>query len=366
MKAWRVYSIGDMRLENEPIPEAKPGWVVAKVRVVQGSVTEAQMALGIYDFEKISKIIQEKAPVKLFGHEICAQVVEVGKGVTNVKARDRVASRSRMPCHQCNLCLAGHPEWCRKGPTLGMQLPGGFTEFVALPAEILVKLPDTVSDSEGACIQPSTGSAGAVAAARIQMGDTIVVLGQGCMGNYAMQIARCSGAGKLITTDVRDETLELSRQLGADHVIDARKDDPKKKIMELTNGIGADIVFDAAGGSPKAGLSGDHTLLTSFEVVRDEGKVVQIANIEGPVTLDISRLRRKGLQYLTPTGASEGLMQYVVDLVATKRLQLKPLIRHVLEGLENAPRALEMTANKAKYGIINPVQVVVSKDSPQV
>lgn len=361
MKAWRVYSIGDMRLEEEPMPKAKPGWVVAKVRVVQGSVTEAQRALGIYDFEKIGKIIKEKAPVKLFGHEMCAQVVEVGEGVSNVKAGDRVAARSRMPCHQCNLCLAGYPERCHKGPSLGQQLPGGLAEFVALPAELLVKLPETVSDSEGACIQPSAGSTGAVACAEIQMGDTVVVLGQGCMGNYAMQVARCSGAGRVITTDVRDETLELSRQLGADYVIDARKEDPKKKIMELTNGIGADIVFDAAGGSPKAGLSGDQTLLTSFEVVRDEGRVVQIAHIEGAVTLDIKRLRTKGIQYVMMRGSSDDLMRHTVDLVASKRLQLKPLIRHVLEGLENGARALEMTANKAKYGIINPVQVVVSK-----
>ena len=117
MKAWRVHDIGDMRLEDEPMPEAKPGWVVAKVRVVQASVTEAQMALGIYDFEKSAKS-SRKRPCKLFGHEICAQVVEVGEGVTTVKAGDRVSRRSRMPCHQCNLCLAGHPEWCRKGPIL--------------------------------------------------------------------------------------------------------------------------------------------------------------------------------------------------------------------------------------------------------
>jgi len=116
MKAWRVHNIGDMRLEDESMPEAKPGWVVAKVRVVQGSVTEAQMALASTT-SRSQQIIKERAPVRLFGHEICVQVVEVGEGVTNLKAGDRVASRSRMPCHQCNLCLAGHPEWCRKGPT---------------------------------------------------------------------------------------------------------------------------------------------------------------------------------------------------------------------------------------------------------
>ena len=95
-----------------------------------------------------------------------------------------------------------------------MRLPVELRNLWPCPLRLLVKLPDTVSDSEGACIEPSTGSAGAVAAAGIRMGDTIVVLGQGCIGNYAMQIARCSGAGRLITTDVRAETLELSRQWG--------------------------------------------------------------------------------------------------------------------------------------------------------
>ena len=364
MKAWRWYGFNDMRLEEEPVPEVKPGWVVAKVKVVQASVTEAQRAMGIPTggIETIRELIEKEAPVKLFGHELCVQIVQVGDGVADLKIGNRVAARTRVPCHQCNICLVGHPEWCHRGPVLGRHIPGGFAEFVALPAEILVRLPDSIGDSEGATIQPSSSAVDAVATANIEMGDTVVVLGQGCMGSYAMQIAKCSGAGKVITTDIRDEALELSKQMGADYVIDARKDDPKEKVMEITNGIGADIVFEAAGGDPRVGLAGDKTLLTSFEIVRDEGKVVQIAYQGARVTLDIDRIREKGVKYLTPRVGSKRLLQHTVDLVATKRLQLKPLITHVLEGLENAPQAIEMTLNKAKNNMMNPAQVVVSRD----
>jgi len=145
-------------------------------------------------------------------------------------------------------------------------------------------------------------------------------------------------------------------------VIDARKDDPKKVVMEITNGIGGDIIFEAAGGNPSVGLAGDKTLLTSFEIVRDEGKVVQVAYQGAQVALDIDRIRGKGVKYFTPGVGSKRLLQHTVDLVAAKKLQLKPLITHVLEGLENAPQAIEMTLHKAKHKMMNPAQVVVSRD----
>jgi threonine dehydrogenase-like Zn-dependent dehydrogenase len=73
------------------------------------------------------------------------------------KVGDRVAAMSTAPCHECPACLAGRPEYCRNGQLLGRHIPGGFAEYVALPAEILVKLPPSVDDNEGASIQPASG-----------------------------------------------------------------------------------------------------------------------------------------------------------------------------------------------------------------
>ncbi|MFH1639094.1 MAG: alcohol dehydrogenase catalytic domain-containing protein [Chloroflexota bacterium] len=364
MKAWRWYAFGDMRLEEEPMPAAMPGWVVTRVKVAQASVTDAERAKGIHtgDIDLIRRLIQEKAPIKLFGHELCAEVVEVGEGVSGFRVGDRVAAMSTAPCHECSVCRSGHHEWCRHGLLLGRHIPGGFAEFVALPADILVRLPDTVSNHEGASIQPASEAVSGVATAGIRMGDTIAVLGQGCMGNYIMQIARYSGAGKVITTDVRDEALKLSRELGADCVLDARKNNMEKTILEITGGIGADIVFEAAGGDPGVGLAGERTISTAFEVVREGGTVVQIAFFDADVKMNINRLRRKGVRYLMLPPPSRRLLQHTVDLVATGRLELKPLITHVLEGLEKVPEAIEMSLNKARYKLMNPAQVVVSGD----
>lgn len=363
MKAWRWYDLGDMRLEDIPRPQAKPGWVVGKVKVVQASVTEAQAALGLAtsSTERTRKMIRERAPVQLFGHELCAEIVELGEGVTGVRVRDRVAAGLALPCHECEMCRAGYTEMCPNRLHLGSQIPGAFAEYVALPAEILIVLPAAIDDNEGACMQPASSCLSAVNRARIEMGDTVAVLGQGIMGNYAMQVSRLAGAGKVITVDVKDDALALSAQLGADIAIDSRKMDPVKAVLELTGGIGADVVFEAAGGSPEAGLAGSKTLLQAFQMVRPGGRVVQIAFQNAPVTLNINSLRGKGIEYVMPQQPSARLVNHTVNLVAARRFQLAPLITHVLDGLDKVPQAFEMTANKGKFNIINPAQVVVSR-----
>lgn len=363
MKAWRWYAFGDFRLEEEPMPVTKPGWVLLKVRVAQASVTDAQRAMGFHtgDIGLIQGLIEKYAPIKLFGHELCAEVIEPGPGVKAFKPGDRVAAMSTAPCHECPACLSGHPEYCRKALLLGRHIPGGFAEYVALPADILVNLPPSVNDNEGASIQPASESVSGVAAADIKMGDRVAVLGQGCMGNYVMQIANYSGAGKVICTDVRDEALKLSRDLGAHVVIDARQGDVVKEIIEATDGVGADVVFECAGGEPKAGLAGTRTLSAAFEAVREGGTVVQIAFFDADVNLDLNRLRRKGIRYIFLPPPSAKLLQHTVDLVATGKLKLTPLITHVLQGLDKVPQAIDMSLNKGKYQLMNPAQVVVSE-----
>ncbi|MBI2908553.1 MAG: alcohol dehydrogenase catalytic domain-containing protein [Chloroflexi bacterium] len=363
MKAWRFHGIGDMRLDEVPYPELKPDWVILKPRVVQPSVSEAQRAVGlaISGTETFKKLLAEKAPIALFGHEFCAKVVEVGADVTNVRVGERVAVESRVPCHQCRLCLGGSPWLCRKGPSMGRHIAGGFAEYTTVPAEILEVLPESVTDNEGACIQPLTGAVKSIAAARIQLGDTVAVIGQGPMGLYCLQLARVSGAGKIIGVDVRQESLALSRQLGADYTVNAREVDPVKAVLEYTEGIGADVVFEAAGGSPQQGLAGTTTLPQAMAMVRDLGKVVQVAWIGNSVTCPIDSWRERGITYLTSESCPPKLTKWAVHLVATKRVQLAPLISHVLEGLDKVPEAFHITSHKSEYKATNPAQVVVSK-----
>ncbi|MFO0339559.1 MAG: zinc-binding dehydrogenase, partial [Acidobacteriota bacterium] len=360
MKAWRFYGFGDMRMDEVPVPELKPGHVLVKVLCVQPSVTEAQLAFGIRTlaYEKIKKRLETEAPVQLFGHEYCVRIVETGPGVGRFRAGDRVAARAKLPCQQCSFCESGKSALCRKGPIIGFQLPGCFAEYAVLPEIALTLVDDRISDSEAACLQSLSDSVASVETAELRIGDTAVFFGQGSMGLECMQIARVSGAGKIIAVDVRREALEVSRELGADHVINAAETDSVAAILDLTGGNGADVVFECAGGSPKQGLAGTRSLMQAIDSVRSGGKLVGVSWFGAPLEVDIDLLRERSVRYLFPDISTLEHLEHTVGLVASGRVRLKPAIRHVLQGLEQVPQAFEITANKSKYQAMNPAQVV--------
>ena len=338
----------------------RPGHVVAEPLCVQPSVTEAQLAFGIptLAYETIKRRLETEAPVQLFGHEFCARVLEVGEGVTRVRPGDRVAARAKLPCGSCPFCRDGRNHLCRKGPIIGFQLPGCFAERALLPEIALVHVDDRISDSEAACLQSLSDSVAAVETAGIKIGDSVAIYGQGSMGLECLQIARSSGAGLIVTVDVRDEACQVSRELGADVALNARDDDPVAAIRELTGGNGADVVFECAGGSPKQGLAGTRSLEQAIESVRSGGKLVGVSWFGAPMELDVDFLRERSLRFLFPDISTLAHLEHTVRLVASGRVRLKPTITHVLHGLESVPQAFEITANKGKYQAINPAQVV--------
>ncbi|MBI2872391.1 MAG: zinc-binding dehydrogenase [Chloroflexi bacterium] len=363
MKAWQFHTLEDWRLEDVPDPKPGPGEVVVRVRVVQPSVTEVvRRALGpTPGVDKIPQLLKERAPRRFFGHEWSGDVVAVGQGVTAFKPGERVAAiTSRPPCRKCYFCREGKEELCHTGGQVGIDIPGCFAQYAALPQDCIIHIPDSLDYNEGATIQPLHTCMTSVSVANIELGDTIAILGQGVMGLGTLQIARASGAGTIITTDIRDANIKLSRQLGADHVINAAKDDPVAAIRELTGGVGPDIVYDAASGSPEQGLSGFETFKQAVQVVRDAGKVVQIALVTGPLPVETGFVRRKNIQLMWPGSIPHKQERHIVYLVSTGRVTPKLLINKTLKGLENAPEAFTITGNKAAYGAINPCQVVVA------
>ncbi len=363
MRAWRFYNFNDLRLDDIPDPACRPGHVIVEPLCVQPSVTEAQLAFGVRTlaYEKIKRRLETEAPVQLFGHEFSARIVEIGAGVKGYSLGDRVAARAKLPCGDCPLCHSERSHLCRRGPIIGFQLPGCFSERAILPEIALVKLDERISDSEGACLQSLSDSVASVETAAMALGDSVVVFGQGSMGLECMQIARLSGAGQIITVDVRDEACRVSKELGADHALNAMSCDPIAAIRDLTGGNGADVVFECAGGSPHQGLAGSKTVMQAVEAVRSGGKIVGVSWFGQPLEIDIDLLRERSLRYLFPDISTRGHLAHTVHLVASGRVRLKPMITHVLEGLEKVPEAFAITAHKGKYKAINPAQVVIHR-----
>jgi threonine dehydrogenase-like Zn-dependent dehydrogenase len=363
MKAWRFYAFGDMRLDEIELGACPPDHVLVEPLVVQPSITEALLAFGIptLAYDNIKGRLETDAPLQLFGHEFCARILEVGSEVMGYQPGDRVAARAKLPCGDCPMCRLERSDDCRLGPIIGFQLPGCFAERALLPALALVKVDDRISDSEAATLQSLSDSIAGVETAQIRPGESVAVFGQGSMGIESMQAARACGAGQLITVDVRAEACQMSLELGADHAINANEDDPVEAIRDLTGGEGADVVFECAGGSVKLGLAGDRTLKQAIYAVRSGGRLVGVSWFGAPVELDVDVLRERSLRYIFPDISSQAHLEYTVRLVATGRINMKPTIRHVLEGIDKVPEAFEITANKGKYGAINPAQVVLAE-----
>ena len=188
-----------------------------------------------------------------------------------------MAARAKLPCGACPFCRDGRNHLCRKGPIIGFQLPGCFAERALLPEIALVQVDDRISDSEAACLQSLSDSVAAVETAEIKVGDSVAIYGQGSMGLECLQIARTSGAGMIVTVDVREEACRVSGELGADVAVNARDVDPVTAIRELTGGNGADIVFECAAGARSKGLAGTRSLRQAIESVRSGGKLVGVS-----------------------------------------------------------------------------------------
>lgn len=344
MKAWRTHAYGDMRLEDVPEPTPRPGWVKVRIRVVQPSVTEIVLFHGerTYGYDLVAQALAG-GPAQLFGHEFSGEVVALGAGVTTLRVGDRVTARG------------SHPDGI-----VGFHYPGALAEFGVFPESLFVVLPPHVDDCEGAAIQPLTDAVAAVHAGALRLGDTVVVIGLGSMGLGCLQVARTGGAGQVIGVARREASLALARELGADVVVAAEREDPVDVVRRLTGGRGADVVFETAAGPASRGLAGDATIRQAGAMVRDEGTVVGVAFTEGALPLPLDVYRMRGLRFVCPSVLDRRLFETTVRLVATGRVRLKPTIGCVLDGIERVPEAFAMTADKAKYGLVNPAQVRIS------
>jgi len=342
MKVWRTYGINDMRLEDDSIPEVRPGWLLARVKVFQPSITEVQRFLGISkrDLGAMKEMIDTTGPV-ISGHEVCA-VVEAIVDDCDLKVGDRVAY------------------FHHKGRVAGRHYPGCFAEYYLLPLNSAAKMDPAIADIEGPSLQPFSSCVRAVKDADVEIGETVVIFGQGLMGTNITQLCHLTGAGRVIGVDVRDQCLHIASKLGADVTINASQQDPVQAILDLTGGEGVDVAFECAAGSPEVGLSGSKTLFDAIGAVRQSGRLVEVAFFHDKVTIDPNLLRAKRIKYIFPDEATKADMEMGIQLTAQGKIRLKPSITHVLHGIEKLPEAIDITANKAQHGAINPAVVVVS------
>jgi L-iditol 2-dehydrogenase len=209
-------------------------------------------------------------------------VVEVGSGVKKYRPGDRVAASHHVPCQTCPYCLSGHPTVCDTLRQTNFH-PGGFAELVRLPAinvdRGVYPLPDGMSYEAATFIEPLACVLRAQRTARLQPGQTVLVLGSGISGVLHIQLARSLGAGRIFATDVSPFRLQAARELGADQSWEARDFSPEA-LRAANEGRLADLVLVCTGALP--------ALQQSLAAVERGGTILFFAPTDQGVTLPIS------------------------------------------------------------------------------
>lgn len=364
MRAAVLKGFGQLNLAEIADPDCGPDDVIIEVRCVQPSVTECMLVAG--DPVAYHDLLADQlaaGPVQFGGHEFSGVVRQVGSAVHSVCLGDRVTAVESSSCGSCVACQRGRSEYCSQPRVIGFNRPGAFAELVAVPAESVVQLPSGMSFSAGAALQPLAGAVHAHAALAVQPGESVLVIGGGVMGLLGVAVARLGNASTIVLATRSQRKRELALEFGADLAVEA--DQVPATAAAVTDGLGFDVVVETAGGSPSVGLAGTSTLDTAVRAVRRGGRVAMVSVLPNRCEFPAGLLRQKAVTLVHPLAgagyyaATTRVFDHCAHLVGTGRVDVERLVTHRLEGLETLPKALEITADKARYGAINPAQVLL-------
>ena len=240
-KTFYMTDIEKLEVGEAPMPRIGADDVLIKVRSVGicGSDLHYYREGAIGDFKVGFPFI--------LGHEAAGIVEEVGENVTSLKKGDRVCMEPGVPCMKCEECLSGHYNLCRDVRFWATPpYDGVLSEYVAHPAAFTFKIPDNMSFTEGALVEPLAIGLHACNMGGVKLGQTVAILGAGCIGLVTLLAAKAYGATQIIVGDVLEKRLNKARELGA-VAINTAEEDFAAKVMELTGGRGADVCIDCAG-----------------------------------------------------------------------------------------------------------------------
>ena len=328
MKVAKWYNNNDIRIENMPKP--KPGRNEILVKVI---------SCGICGSDTVEWYRLPRAPL-IPGHEFGAEVVETGGSVTEFKPGDRVFVAPKVPCMNCYYCKKGHHPVCSN---VADRLPGGFAEYVLVPASIVTYgtyiLPDTISYDQSTFIEPLACVVRAQNLSAIQEEQTVLVIGCGMSGLLHVKLGKAKNC-KIIATDINAQKLVYAERAGADVTIDAGENVPE--ILLARNGRKADVVILCA-----AALSAVEQAWNSV----DKGGTIVFFTVPAPdkkVEIPLNYFWTREVKILTsyycgPPDILEAIQllqkgTIIVDDLITHKLPLDDIVKGyqlVIEGKES-------------------------------
>ena len=272
MKAARFYGRGDIRIDDVPEPQVRPGAVKVEVQWCGICGTDLHEYLDGPIFAPTAEaphpLTGESVPITL-GHEFAGIVAEVGDGLTDVRVGDRVVVEPYIICGHCDACMNGRYNVCQTLGFVGLSgFGGGFSQYVVAERRWIHPLGDLGTDV-GALIEPLAVAYHAVRLSGAQPQHTALVFGAGPIGLVTTAALKAAGLGQVLVVEPADVRKEKAKVAGADVVVDPKEADVVATVNELTQGRGADVSFECAGV--------DRVLKTAILSTRAGGTCVNVA-----------------------------------------------------------------------------------------
>lgn len=283
MRALRYYGNHDIRVEDIPEPEVRPG--TAKIEVAYVGICGSDL----HEFldgpiftptqDTPHSLSGEKAPITM-GHEYSGVIAEVGEGVEGLEVGDHVVVEPYYVCGHCPQCQRGDYHLCNEMGFIGLAGSGGMTKYSVVDQRWIHKIDKSVPLDEAALVEPLTVAYHAVQRSGVKAGETAIVSGAGPIGQLTTAVLKGIGV-TVIVSELADARKEMVKNL-ADYVIDPSKEDLNARVQEITDGRGADVGFDAAGVNA--------TINALLHVVRPGGVIVMEAIWGKKAELDMHAL----------------------------------------------------------------------------
>jgi L-iditol 2-dehydrogenase len=287
----------------------------------------------------------------IIGHEMAGDVEAVGSQVTALKPGMRVTLEPNVGCNVCLQCLLGNNHLCPNHRTLGISLDGAFTEYMRIPANLIRQgnvfvIPDNVSYQEAALVEPFACCYNGFLGCHIEPGDVVLIIGGGPIGVMHLWLAHMSGARCVIVSQRSAKRRALLHNLGADVVVNPLEKDLAAVVQEVSQGQGADVVIVAAS-SPEGQQQ-------AIELAAPLGRISFFGGLpkgEEFVRINSNLVHYKQLIVTGTTGASNAQFHKSLEIVASRRVDLSPLIsaRFPLSQVEEA---LALAASKDVMKIV--------------
>ncbi len=322
-------------LVHMPDPVAGPGEAVARVLACGSGLTIQHLKAGR----------RTAAFPLVLGHEITAEIVEVGSGVSGLAVGDAVTAYYYLNCGHCRYCLSGHEPLCSEGGgNIGRNCDGGYAEYIKLPAHLFLRLPPGLDHRKhpaqiGVVTDALATPYKVLRRARVKAGETVAVFGAGGgLGIHQIMFAKWAHA-RVIAVDVAADKFDACREAGADEVIDARDGRVAEALLDLTRGEGVDVAVDY--------VSATATLEAGARALARRGRLVTLGAAGQPFNLSSTDILLKEQEILGSRYVTRSEILETLDLVA--RREVWPLVS-VIRPLEDAEAVHDLVERGAVIG----------------